>query len=145
MRHIEDALQKSIVRYWDLRHPRLSLHLVCVPNGGKRNAAEAAKFKQMGVRPGFPDLLLALPNRFYPFMGIELKTARGRQSEHQKEYQRLFEQMGAKYVLVRSLDEFIRITEDYLKYYDNDIPTARLPAEGQRFGGSLFPEQGKAE
>ena len=49
MRHLEDSLQKSIIKYWDLKYPKWKKRLACVPNGGKRNAIEAAKFKQMGV------------------------------------------------------------------------------------------------
>ena len=115
MRHIEDQLQKSCVRWFDLKYPRLKEYLFHVPNGGKRNAVEAAKFKQMGVRPGVPDLLLILPNRFYPFMGIEMKATGGRQSEHQREYQRIFESVGAKYAVVRSIDEFIKVIEEYME------------------------------
>lgn len=115
MRHLEDSLQKSIIQYWDLKYPKMKRRLACVPNGGFRNKIEAAKLKQMGVRAGFPDLILLVPNRFYPFCGIELKVAKGSQSEHQKEYQKEFESIGAKYVVVRSLDEFIKVTDDYLK------------------------------
>ena len=75
----------------------------------------ASKFKQMGVRAGFPDLILLIPNRFYPFCGIELKAKTGRQSENQKAYQKEFESIGAKYVVVRSLDEFIKVVDNYLK------------------------------
>lgn len=68
-----------------------------------------------GVRAGFPDLILLIPNKFYPFCGVELKTKTGRQSENQKAYQKEFESIGAKYVVVRSLDEFIEVVTDYLK------------------------------
>lgn len=114
MRHLEDQLQKAIIQYWDLKYPKWKKRLACVPNGGKRNAIEAAKFKQMGVRAGFPDLVLLIPNKFYPFCGIELKTKTGRQSEHQKAYQKEFESIGAKYVIVRSLKEFIEVVNGYL-------------------------------
>lgn len=118
MRHIEDQLQKACVRWFDLQYPRYSKELVHCPNGGKRNAIEAAKFKQMGVRAGFPDLILLVSNRFYPFMGIELKTSKGRQSEHQKEYEYEFSRIGAKYVVIRSLEEFIDIVNAYMDYVD---------------------------
>ena len=74
MRHLEDQLQKSIIQYWDFKYPKWTKRLHHSPNGGKRNAIEASKFKQMGVRAGFPDLILLIPNRFYPFCGIELKA-----------------------------------------------------------------------
>lgn len=117
MRHLEDFLQKACVQWFDLKYPKLKLRLHHSPNGGKRNAIEAAKFKQMGVRAGFPDLILLIPNRFYPFCGVELKTRTGRQSEHQKDYQKEFESIGAKYVVCKSLDEFIKVVTDYL----NDV------------------------
>jgi hypothetical protein len=114
MRHLEDSLQKSCVRWFDYAYPKYRLSLHHSPNGGKRNAIEAAKFKQMGVRAGFPDFILLIPNKFYPFCAIELKTKTGKQSEHQKEYQKEFESIGAKYVVCRSLEEFIEVVNGYL-------------------------------
>jgi hypothetical protein len=87
------------------------------PNGGKRNPIEAAKFKQMGVRTGFPDLILLVPNKDHPFLAIELKVGKNSQQESQKEYEREFAKIGAKYVVVRSIGEFIKVTNEYL----NDV------------------------
>lgn len=39
-------------------HPELSM-LYAVPNGGRRDKAEAAHLKRQGVRAGVPDLCLA--------------------------------------------------------------------------------------
>ena len=74
MRHLEDKLQKACVKWFDYAYPKYRLTLHHSPNGGKRNSIEAAKFKQMDVRAGFPDLVLLIPNKFYPFCGVELKT-----------------------------------------------------------------------
>ena len=52
MRHLEDQLQKAIIQYWDFKYPKWTKRLHHSPNGGKRNAIEASKFKQMGVRAG---------------------------------------------------------------------------------------------
>ena len=93
MRHIEDQLQKSIVRWFDLQYANLRHLLIHVPNGGYRNAVEAAKFKQMG---------------------IELKAGKNRQSVHQKEYEAEFGRIGAKYVVVRSIGEFMKVVNEYL-------------------------------
>jgi len=113
-RHIEDRLQISCVEWFDLKHPDMKLLLHHSPNGGHRNVIEAAKFKKMGVRAGFPDLILLEANNDYPLMGIELKTKIGRQSPYQRAYQREFERLGYKYVVIRSLDEFIKEVENYL-------------------------------
>jgi len=121
MRHNEDQLQKACIRWFDYVHRDIRLLLHHSPNGGHRNAAEAAKFKEMGVRAGFPDLILLLPsnNGRYAFLCIELKTEKGRQTDLQKEYENMINTHTAgKYVVCRSLDEFIKIVTDYL--YNED-------------------------
>ena len=44
-----------------------------------------------------------------------MKQPKGRQQESQKEWQKAVESAGNKYVVVRSLDEFIEVVTDYLK------------------------------
>ena len=116
MTHPEDQLQTACVRWWDYAHPGISWALFHVPNGGKRNAKEAARFKAMGVRPGVPDLLLILPRGGYSFLAVELKAGRNKQTERQVFYQAAIETASkGKYAVVRSLDEFIDTIEDYLR------------------------------
>lgn len=115
MRHLEEQIQKACIKWFDLKYSKYKLLMHSSPNGGKRNAIEAAKFKQMGTRAGFPDLIFLKSNNKFNFLAIELKTKTGRQSENQKAYQKEFESIGAKYVVVRSLDEFIEVVTDYLK------------------------------
>ena len=43
------------------------------PNGGYRNKREAGKFKAMGVKAGFPDLILLIRRGTFSGLGIELK------------------------------------------------------------------------
>ena len=114
-RHMEDALQKACVAWFDYTHRALSPYLHHSPNGGLRNAAEAAKFKAMGVRAGFPDLVLLVPRGKRPFLAIELKYGRNGQSERQKAYQRALEAVGARYAVVRTVEEFKRIIGEYLE------------------------------
>lgn len=109
MRHEEDNLQMACVRWFGLQFPGVAKLLHHTPNGGRRNAREAARFKAMGTRAGFPDLILLLPSADgrFRFLTIELKTKAGRQSDHQKDYERLITEHGGKYVVVRSVEEFI--------------------------------------
>lgn len=82
MRHIEDAHQEALIRWAD-RAPLHSImdsysgkigdYLVAIPNGGKRNAKEGARFKKQGVRAGFPDLFLFVPVGKYAGLAIEMK------------------------------------------------------------------------
>jgi len=86
------------------------------PNGGKRNAREAARFKHLGTRSGYPDLLLLYPAQGYLYLAIEMKSPKGKQSEYQKEYQKLIEDTGAKYVICKSFEDFQREIKNYLKF-----------------------------
>jgi hypothetical protein len=56
--------------------PELEL-LYHIPNGGRRNKAEAARFSRAGVRRGVPDLCLPVPRGAYAGLYIELKRTRG--------------------------------------------------------------------
>ena len=67
--------------------------------GGKTRGAQ---LKRMGLMPGMPDILLVGPNRL---VGLELKTAAGRQSVEQKAVAQRFERCGFSYLLARNLDE----------------------------------------
>ena len=114
MRHEEDSLQIACVRWFDLQYHWLSWALFHVPNGGSRNRIEAAKFKAMGVRPGVPDLILILPRGGYHYLALELKVGKNKQTENQKWYQSKMTENGGKYVVIRSLDDFIETVNAYL-------------------------------
>lgn len=110
VRHIRGFQQQGKGR---CRRDKNLLPILCLTGQGLQAFRTDAVFRTL--RAGFPDLILLIPNRFYPFCGIELKAKTGRQSENQKAYQKEFESIGAKYVVVRSLDEFIKVVDNYLK------------------------------
>ena len=109
--HPEEDLQKACCQWYDIQWGARRLNGVQIrqllhhsPNGGKRSTREAARFKAMGTRAGFPDFC------------IELKTLKkgSDQSDNQRDYQRLVTAMGARYVVVRTLQEFINVVNNYL-------------------------------
>lgn len=115
----EHRIQCSYVRWFSLKYPKLKGRLFAVPNGGRRDAITAAKLKAEGVVAGVADLILLLPNRFYGALLIETKTTKGKQSQAQRQWQKLITERGEyKYIVCRSLDEFISEVEDYIKYCD---------------------------
>lgn len=64
---------------------------------------------------GAADLLLLLPNHNHPYLCIEMKTDKGRQSPAQKEWQQAVENKAlARYAVVRSIEGFIELITDYL-------------------------------
>jgi hypothetical protein len=113
-RYIEDTLQKSCVQWFDLQYGHLSWALFHVPNGGQRNAKEAAKFKAMGVRAGVPDLILLHRSGAYSYLALELKAGKNTQTANQKTYQSKMEADGGKYAVIRSIDDFIETVNEYL-------------------------------
>ncbi len=112
--HAEDDLQMQCVRWFQLQFPQLSRLLHHSPNGGKRNAREGARFKQMGTQAGFPDLILLVAANGYHALMLELKTRTGRQQDSQKDYQKRVEEQGYRYVVIRSFDQFRETIKDYL-------------------------------
>lgn len=89
--------------------------LFAVPNGGSRHKIEAANMKRQGVKRGIADVILQVPKKGYASLCLEFKTSTGRQSDEQKEYQRQVELAGSKYVVVRSVEQAIRVVQEYLK------------------------------
>ena len=110
----EHKLQCACVRWFRLKFPKLRNILFAVPNGGRRDAVTGAKLKEEGATSGVSDLILLRSNRFYGALCVEMKKPGGYQSPAQKEWQKDAE---AKYVVCRSLDEFMKVVTDYL----NDV------------------------
>lgn len=112
----EHRLQVSCVRLFRRRYPQYAGLLFAVPNGGRRDAVTGARLKDEGVTAGVSDLILLKPNRFYGSLCIELKKPKGRQQPTQKEWQKAVEQAGNRYVLCRSVEEFMSSIDDYLQF-----------------------------
>lgn len=116
----EDDLQKSLMRYVNAAYPR-ERYLYChIPNGGFRNAAEGAKFKALGVRPGMPDLMFftqrprpGMQNTRYTGLTIELKVGRNKKTPSQDDVANMLIDQGWKVCTTNSLDEAIHMIDQY--------------------------------
>ena len=112
----EHKLQEACLRWFNLQYPRLRGRLFAVPNGGRRDAVTGAKLKAEGVVAGVSDLILLKRTHQYGALLIEMKTPKGRQSEHQRWWQRVVTENGEyKYVVCRGLDDFTRQVDGYLE------------------------------
>lgn len=101
-------------RFNQKKFPQLRL-LYAIPNGAKRTPAQANYLRIEGMRSGVWDLNLDYPAHGYHGLRIETKTPIGRLSENQKKFKELYEWAGYYTAIVRSLDEFIKLIEWYLK------------------------------
>lgn len=75
---------------------------------------QAAWLKEEGMKAGVSDMLLLKRTSQYGFLCIENKTPKGRQEPEQKVFQYEVERHGGKYIIVRSIDEFIQAIDNYL-------------------------------
>ena len=114
MNQEEHNIQSACVRWFNLQWPEYRGLLFAVPNGGARSKATAGKLKAEGVVPGVADLILLVPKLWHHALCIEMKTAKGRQSHEQKEWQAKVEAHGYKYAVCHSLDEFMETINNYL-------------------------------
>ena len=104
MKHEEDTLQANIVYAVRLYYPHSLIY--AIPNGGKRNVIEAARFKRQGVTAGVSDLHLIHNGQIY---FIEVKIHGGRQSLLQEQFEKYVTKQGFKYYIVRSVDDMLEI------------------------------------
>lgn len=114
---LEHELQCSCVTWFRLQYPSLRLRLFAVPNGGARSRRTASMLKAEGVVSGVSDLILLKPNREFSALLIEMKinSANSRQSATQKAWQGDLTSLGEyKYVVCRSVEDFIREVKDYI-------------------------------
>jgi hypothetical protein len=108
----ENNLQAEIYKWFNNTHclknnPNRGL-IFSIPNGGTRNIREAMTFKATGLLKGASDLIVIFPNGKLCF--IELKIAKGIQSAEQKDFEERVSKAGYEYYLIRSLEEFIILT-----------------------------------
>lgn len=125
-RHDEDDLQKKCVAYYNKYHDKYRLLLNHCPCETKRDAKVGAKLRDMGMRAGYPDLVLHLPRHGYGCLGIELKIIGGKQNENQVAMQKAWEASGNMYCIIRSCEQFEALMEWWI--YGGDTPLELPPA-----------------
>lgn len=113
----EDAEQMGVIDWanWNIgRFPELKL-LFHIPNGGKRDIKEAARFKAMGVKAGVPDLCLPVPMNGFAGLYIEMKYGKNTTTEKQKEWISALKEQGYKVEVCHSGEDATKELETYLQ------------------------------
>lgn len=109
--------QKSLIEWakWqEKKYPELKM-LMHVPNEGKRSKRYGAELKRMGLKAGFPDLGLLVPNKKYAGLFIELKADKTKSmTKEQKEWLEKLNSYGYKAVRCNGSEEAIQIIKRYL-------------------------------
>lgn len=110
----EHHLQVECVKWFRLAHNKDGI-IYAIPNGGVRDSTTATKLKMEGALSGIPDLHIPVPRHGYGSLYIEMKNGKdGRLSEHQKEVIDQLRSLGNKVEVVRTLDDFMEVVNNYL-------------------------------
>lgn len=114
----EDEEQATVIEWAELNavhFPDLKL-LYAIPNGGKRDVREAAKFKRTGVKPGVPDLHLPVPKGGYHGLYIEMKRKKdGKLSPDQREWLRILTEQGHYCAVCKGWEQAVKTIINYLR------------------------------
>ena len=145
MKHDEENLQIACVRWFSMQYPQYAPLLHHSPNGGWRNLREAARFKAMGTKAGFPDLFFCYPTGSAYGLFIEFKTAKGRQSEAQKQWEDACTRVWYLYKIVRSFDEFVEVMTEYINSIRQHESLHKRLLEIRRVSAPTEEERRKAE
>ena len=115
MKHQEDDEQQALFE-WAGYVPELRW-MFAIPNGGKRNIREAARFKKQGVKAGVSDVVQPLPRGKYCGLYIEMKRSTGQThvTAAQNDFITAMREAGYKAVICHGFEEAKSTIEDYLK------------------------------
>lgn len=108
-----EAEEQAALFRWAAYIPELK-YMYAVPNGGKRQAREAANLKRQGVKAGVPDICLPLPKGKYHGLYIEMKVGKNKPSDKQKEYIEYLSSVGYATCVCYGFDEAMRAITVYL-------------------------------
>ena len=109
---LESEIQSSIIDYLTILEQQRKIFFQRTNNTAIYDPIRK-KFRSRAKvqKKGFPDILILVNGTC---IGLEVKTATGRQSTEQKAVQECFYLQKAKYYIVRSLEEVKKILENYL-------------------------------
>lgn len=129
MRNEESLIQRQCVSWFRIQYPSFAKLLYHIPNEGSTSKASIGGIRKAeGLMAGAPDLMLNVPAKYgdklYHSFGIEMKTAKGRQSPTQRQFQAYFEAAGNHYFIVRSFDEFCARVSEWMNHVPQSVVKA---------------------
>lgn len=120
MSALESAEQKSLVRWFGLQYPKLTMF--AIPNGAhlagdaRQRAIKMTNMKAEGLVPGVSDLFLMLPKGDKGGLFIEMKATKGTVSDAQQDFINEAIAAGYEAKVCFGFDDAKSAIESYLKY-----------------------------
>jgi hypothetical protein len=112
---LESQAQSDFIRYARFVLKDRQHLIFAIPNGGSRNIIEASNLKKQGVVAGVPDLFLAIPNKDYHGLFIEMKReTKSKVSDNQKEVIALLKSQGYAVEICYGFQEAVDCFNNYL-------------------------------
>ena len=115
----EASLQRAVVQHLIFRGVP-GLIFFAVPNGMVSDPVSVARMKAQGLMPGAPDLMIFVPpdepfdDTKWPYpLCLELKSAKGRLSEAQAQFEVDCNRIRLAYEVAFNIDEALEILEFY--------------------------------
>lgn len=110
----EEEEQIAVIEYCDIKH----IPIVHIANEGKRSRAYGALLKRLGMREGFPDLLLPMACRGYHGFFIEMKYGKNKPTDNQVKWLSTLKAEGYATAVCYSAKEAIKLIDLYLSGRD---------------------------
>lgn len=108
----EESIHKTVME-WVRMHPLLKRLVLHFPNEGKRTPRYGKLMKDLGMRKGVSDLLIAMPRHSYCGAWIELKSEQGVLSPEQQDFLNDMRQQNYFTAVCWSIDEAINTIKWY--------------------------------
>ena len=135
MNHEESKLQQQCVAWFRSEYPQYAMLLTHPINEGSGHTQTDRRrqgiHKAEGAVAGVADLLFFLSAIFfennssigseYHGLGIEFKTAKGRLSQEQMDFQKMYEAADYRYVVIRDKDSFMNTINTWIAHAN--VPT----------------------
>lgn len=109
------------------------MNFFSVPNGVCTSASQGRILKAEGMTAGVADTILLVPSRGVHALCIEFKQEqwevdekgklslkKSYQRKEQRDFQASVERLGYRYEVVRNVDEFEKLINDYMKDYGSE-------------------------
>ncbi len=120
----EEVLQSKCILWANNTYPELRFWgILHIANARKASNAFRNKSKALGIRKGFPDIQIILPDGTIFF--IELKTTTGKQSKEQKECQEWLKKRGIDCYVIDNEESFKELINKKIKEGYEPVVTKR--------------------
>jgi hypothetical protein len=112
----EDTIHQHCIQWFNMQYGNSGAILHHSPNENPRGVQSTlirynAKMKALGRKAGFPDIIILHQGRV---LFVELKSQTGTLSAVQKSLFQEFQRAGFEVKVVRSLEEFIEVVDQFI-------------------------------